>query len=159
MRIKTLLLCLLVLACCGLLVVWQETSRHPRPVAADAAAVSVMKTDQLNPPPSGEKTTLAADHFPQPVETDPAERAAQLQTLAAANDAAAADEIISALTDPDARVRTAACAAAVQCGNRNLIPALQAAADGAGTAREKMDLLAAAEFLQLPTMSEALAAR
>ena len=159
MRLKTLLLCLLVLASCGVLVAWQESSRHPRPVAADTAVASVIKTGQLNPPPAGEKTTLTADHFPRRVETDPAERAAQLQALAAAKDAAAADEIISALADHDAQVRAAACAAAVQCGDRNLIPALQAAADSTGDVREKMDLLRAADFLQLPTMSEALAGR
>ena len=47
--------------------------------------------------------------------------------------------------------------AAVQSGDRSLIPVLQSAAERVTDAREKAALLEAADFLALPTMSEAQA--
>lgn len=67
------------------------------------------------------------------------------------------DEIVAGLTAGDAATRIAARLAAQQSGDRNFIGALQSAAETVADAKEKTMLLAAADFLILPTLTETLA--
>jgi hypothetical protein len=152
MRIQVLLPCLLLLTLCGLLVLQKSRSGN---VAADAQPVvahpSPGETGKLE---ENRITTAAADRtevFPAP--EPEAEAVADLPARPTV------DEIATALADADADKRADAREAAVQSGDRNLIPVLQSAAERATDAREKVALLDAADFLGLPTMSEALAAR
>ena len=63
------------------------------------------------------------------------------------------------IAPPSAEVADAQRPAAEQSGDRRLIPALQDAASRADDVREKMALLTAVNFLQLPSLSETLAER
>jgi hypothetical protein len=63
--------------------------------------------------------------------------------------------IISDLTNSDPQVRTAALEAAKQLGDRSLVPILQDLATNTADYEEHHAVLAAADFLSLPTMEEA----
>ena len=149
MRAKILFPCLLVVALCGGLLWLKNNPRLESPVAVKAPP-ALVKTAEVKRASSSEK-------FPTPVKPDATERAADLSELALRDDPAAVDEIISALADGDAEVRVAAREAAVQSGDRSLIPALQVAASRTEDVREKTALLDAVDFLQLPSLAEAQA--
>jgi hypothetical protein len=82
------------------------------------------------------------------------ERVARLQQIASTRDAGSLNTVLSGLNDEDAGVRRAALAAAVQIGDRSIIPALQQAMEGDLEPQEKVNIQHAINFLQLPTLTE-----
>ena len=78
----------------------------------------------------------------------------KLQELQANDDNASFQAIISELTNADKTIRAAAVEAAIQFGNREAIPVLKELAVRTGDAAEKKELLDAADFLALPTLTE-----
>jgi hypothetical protein len=152
MRIQVLLPCLVVLTLCALVVSLRSRVNN---VAAEVPRLVAGQTPRETGKLEEKRITIEAadrtDVFPA------AEPVAE-----ATNDLAAwptADEIAAALADADAEKRADARAAAVQSGDRTLIPVLQSTAERVDDAREKVALLEAADFLGLPTMSEAVAGR
>lgn len=160
MRTRILIPCLLALAWCGLVVLWKEVPPNKpaaatgiSPAAQARAAEKAVSRDEAG------LSSPGAEIFAAAIPEEPAGNAARLASLARREDSDGLGEIISALADADPEIRTAACAAAEQSGDRRLIPALQDAASRADDGREKMALLTAADFLQLPSLSETLAER
>jgi hypothetical protein len=153
MRIQVLLPCLLLLALGGLLI---SKKSRPGMVTADAPQLVVGRSPtEAGASVAWGKSQAAADSAKQAAEfSAPApvgESGAQLLEWATG------DDIAVALADADAEKRADARQAAVQSGDRSLIPVLQSAAERVTDAREKAALLEAADFLALPTMSEAQA--
>ena len=75
--------------------------------------------------------------------------------LAATREPNSLNTILSELSNPDAGIRRAALAAAVEFGDRSAIPALQEAMEADSEPQEKVNLQSAIAFLQLPTLTEA----
>ena len=146
MRTQVLLPCLILLALCGLLVSQKNVAPKTTAVKAVASAGVPEAKFQMFP-----EKKLAISAVPS-MAVAPVETAVGLEP-----DFSGPDEIISALNADDATVRTTAREAAVQTGNRDLIPALESVAARTADAREKAALLDAAEFIALPAISEALA--
>jgi hypothetical protein len=86
-----------------------------------------------------------------------AKRVGELQDLGMENDSASLDTILAELENGDPSIRQAAVDAAVQFGSRDAIPRLMTAAAQAADPKEKSTILDAVEFLNLPTLAEALA--
>ena len=78
----------------------------------------------------------------------------KLQELQANDDAASLQAILSELTNSDKTIRAAAVESTIQFGNRDAIPVLKDLAARTGDPGEKKELLDAADFLALPTLTE-----
>ncbi len=87
------------------------------------------------------------------------QRIAQLDALAMKNDAASRDTILSELQNPDKEIRKGALAATIQFGDRSVNPRLREIAAQTEDPAEKAELLAAADYLDLPSLTEVLAER
>lgn len=83
---------------------------------------------------------------------EPAQKIDRLQSLAMNDDADSLREILAALTDPNPAIRAAAREAAVQFGDQSAAPMLRAAADNVSDPHEKVALLEAADYLELPPL-------
>jgi HEAT repeat protein len=70
------------------------------------------------------------------------------------DDAESLSRILADLNHPEKEVRLAAIEATKQFGSREAIPALKAAVANTQDTEEQMELLAAADFLSLPTIAE-----
>ena len=79
----------------------------------------------------------------------------KLTELQANDDAASLHAIMADLTNSDKEIRAAAVESTIQFGSRDAIPVLQDLAARTTDPGEKKDLLDAADFLALPTLSEA----
>ncbi len=66
--------------------------------------------------------------------------------------------IVRELDHPDAEVRHAAVEALIQYGNRDAIPILRQRAELVSDPKEKAELLAAADYIALPSLTELKAA-
>ena len=82
------------------------------------------------------------------------ERIIELTELGARSDVKSFQKIIASLQDAEREIRRAAVDATIQFGSRDAIPILKELAAKAEDAREKVELLDAAEFLKLPSLSE-----
>ncbi|TAK97199.1 MAG: hypothetical protein EPO07_13770 [Verrucomicrobia bacterium] len=85
------------------------------------------------------------------------QRVAELMDLAMNDDANSLSAILTELTNPDKRIRKGALEAAVQFGDRTITPRLQELAAQTEEAEEKAALLAAVDYLNLPSLTEYLA--
>jgi hypothetical protein len=79
----------------------------------------------------------------------------RLDELEANNDDASLQAILKELTNTNQLVRHAAIEATIQFGGHSAVPVLQDLAARTSDPEEKKELLDAAEFLALPTISEA----
>ena len=79
----------------------------------------------------------------------------KLTELQANDDAASLHAILADLTNSDKEIRAAAVESTIQFGSRDAIPVLQDLAARTTDPGEKKNLLDAADFLALPTVSEA----
>jgi hypothetical protein len=79
----------------------------------------------------------------------------KLTELQANDDADSLHAILGDLTNSDKEIRAAAVESTIQFGSRDAIPVLQDQAAHTDDPNEKKDLLDAADFLALPTASEA----
>ena len=79
----------------------------------------------------------------------------RLQDLSAQDDPASLSAIVNDLTNSEKEVRLAAIEATKQFGSKDAIPVLQADVASAADTDEKIALLEAADFLALPTLTDA----
>jgi hypothetical protein len=79
----------------------------------------------------------------------------KLNDLESYDDADSLHAILSQLTNSDKEIRAAAVESTIQFGSRDAIPVLQDLAARTENPGEKKNLLDAADFLALPTLSEA----
>lgn len=82
-------------------------------------------------------------------------RVAELMVLAMNDDANSLKTIWSELSNPDKEIRAGALEAVVQFGDRSVVPNLRALAAQTEDPAEKASLLAAADHLELPPLTEA----
>ncbi|MGA3180156.1 MAG: hypothetical protein ABSF38_07430 [Verrucomicrobiota bacterium] len=82
------------------------------------------------------------------------QRVAELGQWASTRDVSSLDTVLSELDNKDVKVRRAALAAAVEIGDRRVIPALEEARDGNQDPQEKVNIQQAIDFLKLPTLTE-----
>jgi hypothetical protein len=80
------------------------------------------------------------------------DRVAQLMALAMNDDVESLNIICSELANPDKEIRAGALAAVVQFGDRSVAPRLRELAAQTGDPLEKIDILAAADQLDLPPL-------
>jgi hypothetical protein len=83
-----------------------------------------------------------------------AARQAELAQLGMSDDPADLKTILSELNNKDARIRSAALSATIQFRSQDAIPALQNEIAWTDDPQEKVDLLNAIKYLQLPTFQE-----
>lgn len=88
-----------------------------------------------------------------------AQRVAVLQELSMDDQDSSLRTILSELTNRDPQIRKAARDAAVQFASRDAIPDLLQAAAQTEDPEEKKELIEAAEFLKLPSLTEVMAQR
>lgn len=94
-----------------------------------------------------------------PTEEDRLESIQALRQAALEGESEALERTLEALHDPDPEVRDAARAAAFDLGDRAAAPHLREAAAAAHHPLERQSLLEAAEYLELPTLTEHLEQR
>jgi len=113
-------------------------------------------TIQTNSAPSAQPVFETATN----VSREAIERQIESLTDASAkSDSKSFQLIVNALNDPQAEIRQTAVEAAIQFGSRDAIPFLKEAAANIEDAREKVKILDAIEFLELPSFSEIKQAR
>ena len=78
----------------------------------------------------------------------------RLQDWSMSNDPVSLSNILADLTSPEKDIREAAIEAAKQFDSTNAIPALKAAAVNSTNTDEQIEMLQAAEFLTLPSISD-----
>jgi hypothetical protein len=132
---------------------------------------SVVETTALPPPATKSTPATAPDSAkfptPQPVAAvvppmTPEEKQSyietevnRLQDLSTQDDPASLSVIVNDLTNSEKEVRLAAIEATKQFGSKDAIPVLQADVAGAQDTDEKIALLEAADFLALPSLTDA----
>lgn len=82
------------------------------------------------------------------------ERVAELMALAMNDDSNSLNTIWSELANPDKDIRAGALAAVVQFGDRSVAPRLRDLAAQTEDAAEKVEIINAADFLELPPLTE-----
>jgi len=80
------------------------------------------------------------------------DRTAELMALAMNDDTNSLNTIWSELANPDKEIRAGALAAVVQFGDRSVVPRLRELAAQTDDAAEKVSILEAADFLELPSL-------
>ena len=143
---------LALLASAALLLLKHSDGNKPSVPVAVAPAAPAPSPEAANPPP-----------LPLPAPTPPAphvwtddERQAEidhLQEWSRNDDPQSLSNILADLTHSDKEVREAAIEAAKQFGSTNAIPALKAAALNSTDTDEQIELLQAANFLSLPSLT------
>jgi hypothetical protein len=86
-------------------------------------------------------------------------RANELYSLAMNDDTASRDTILSELQNPDKRIREAALEAAIQFNDRSVVPYLKDIANQTEDPREKVAILDAIDYINLPSLTELIAKR
>jgi hypothetical protein len=86
-------------------------------------------------------------------------RSDQLMDLAMTSERSSFDIIMSELTNRDPQIRKAAVQAAIQYGSRDAIPKLMEVAAQTDDPKEKAEIIEAADYLKLPSLTEVMAAR
>lgn len=117
------------------------------------ATGSIPRERMVSTPATVSPASTAATNHEQFVE----DRVAELLNLSMNDDAASLQVIVSELTNPDRQIRKGALEAAVQFGDRSVTAKLRELADGTADAEEKAELIAAADYINLPSMTEFLA--
>jgi len=160
----------MLLVAVGLLVIIVLASKtlQPRSTSlAENTAVSVLPTNLV-------KVVKAPVVTPQPVfytapvvvTNDPAkhaqyvrQRIKELNALSWNNDDESRDAILSEVaTNSDKQIRAAALEAAIQFDDRSVVPRLQAIAAQTDDPEEKQNILDAIDYINLPSLTEYLAA-
>jgi len=117
-----------------------------------------MKVVSVPAPPavSKVKPAVAAPPVVQPAPpiVNVHDRVAELMALAMNNDSNSLAIIWSELANPDQEIRAGALAAVVQFGDRSVTPRLRELAAQTEEAKEKADINAAADYLELPSLTE-----
>ncbi len=176
MRPKVVVAILLLAA--GLLGVIALASKalHPQSTASadggkvlPAAAVSnqPVETSAINPPPVVSVALVATTNAAPAADTNDAAAHAQyvrrrikeLNALAMNNDEQSRDTILSELkNNPDKKIRAAAIEAAIQFDDRSVVPPMQEIAAQTQDPEEKAAILDAIDYINLPSVTEFMAA-
>jgi len=117
------------------------TADNPKPESADPKAASKSSAEESDP----------SNH-----ENYVSSRVDQLMDLAMTSDRASLDIILSELTNRDPEIRKAAVQAAIQYGSRDAIPKLMDVAAQTDDPKEKAEIIEAAEYLKLPSLTEVM---
>ena len=161
MRLKVV--AAIILLALGVLGLTVFLSRPTRP-SPDSKAPVNLPVAQAVTNPAPEKTIPAL--APPPVDspppvmqaTNPAvnaqDRNAELMALAMNDDTNSLNTIWSEFANPDPEIRAGALAAVVQFGDRSVVPRLRELAAQTDDAAEKASILEAANFLELPSLTE-----
>jgi hypothetical protein len=141
--------------------------RRPKPVLVEAQQVEPVvpaATDGAEPGGNGlsgganDRPTIYSRLAVAPPDTNHAEyihqRITELTALAMNDDTNSLNTILSELANPDPQIRKGALEAVIQFGDRSVIPHLKEVADQTESTAEKADILAAIDFLSLPTLME-----
>lgn len=128
---------------------------------AAANPSSNSRSTQIQKPPALASESVAPSPVVLQPQTNHAEyvhqRVAELNALAMNNDSATLETILSELRNPDRQIRKGALEATIQFEDRAAIPRLREIAAETDDEDEKADLLAAADYLNLPSLTEYLA--
>ena len=156
----------------GILAVMLLVSHAARHVANDkSAAIASVVQQEANVRPAKQSPISApvvvTEHAERPSppvinpaveETNPEvysqQRVAELMELARNDDSNSLHTICSELTNPDKEIRAGALAAAVQFGDRSVIPYLRELAAQTSDPFERADITKAADQLALPLLGE-----
>lgn len=115
----------------------------PVPENRDEGLASITAAPRTSPARSASASTNSVE-----------ERISELEELGARNDSESFQKIVADLRDTNPEIRQAALDAIMQFGNRDAVPILKELSAKTEDAREKVALLDAAEFLDLPSLSE-----
>jgi len=125
------------------------------PAPAEPAVANVPSSGM----PAVNSNTLAA--APSPADPERVrrirQRALELNALAMNDDVASRDAILAEMQNPEKEIRKAALEAAIQTGDRSVVPRLQEVAATTEDPREKAEILAAIDYINLPSLTEYLA--
>jgi hypothetical protein len=122
--------------------------RLPPAVPAGDETLTVSPVPAAESGPGSKRPATEADP-PQP----------PVAPVAAAPDSDSIEGILAALASPDKETRVSAIERSKQLEDRSVVPRLQEAVERLDDVREKADLLAAIDFLNLPSLTEFQAAR
>lgn len=126
---------------------------------ASANPVNAVKAPVVRPPPVFSIAPVAVADDPAAHEKYVVQRIKELNALAMNNDTASRDAILAEVkNNPDRRIRAAALQAAIQFDDRSVVPPLQDIAAQTGDPEEKANILAAIDYINLPSLTEYLAA-
>ena len=128
------------------------------PVANPGLATAPGSTRQFGTQPIPVVTSAATVKPPMTPEERQAfieAETSRLQDLSTQDDPASLSPILNDLTNLEKEVRLAAIEATKQFGSKDAIPVLQADVAGVTDTDEKIALLEAADFLSLPTLTDA----
>jgi HEAT repeat protein len=120
-----------------------ETSAAPPAIPTPIAAAPVVTNTNTN------TVTLTPEQREAAIEAE----VDRLSLLSRKKDPASLSSILTDLKHPEKEVREAAIEATRQFGSRDAIPALKEAANNTDDFEEKIDLLDAADFLSLPSIT------
>ena len=129
-----------------------ETTALPPPVAKSAPATA---PDSANFPSPQPVAAVVPSMTPEEKQSYIEAETSRLQDLSAQDDPASLSAIVNDLTNSEKEVRLAAIEATKQFGSKDAIPVLQADVASAADTDEKIALLEAADFLALPTLTDA----
>jgi hypothetical protein len=106
-------------------------------------------------PTAAPATTIISSMTPEEKQSYIETEVARLQDLSTQDDSASLSSIMNDLTNSEKEVRLAAIEATKQFGSKDAIPVLQADVTSAADTDEKIALLEAADFLSLPSLTDA----
>jgi len=133
-----------------------ETSTVRQEIKPATSAISPTANNAMTVNPAMPSALFAADTNKLAAEHEAYVQAHidKLQELQANDDAQSLQAILSELTNSDKEIRAAAVESTIQFGSRDAIPVLKDLAARTEDPDEKKELLDAAEFLALPTLTE-----
>ena len=129
-----------------------ETTALPPPAAKSAPATA---PDSANFPSPQPVAAVVPSMTPEEKQSYIEAETSRLQDLSTQDDPASLSAIVNDLTNSEKEVRLAAIEATKQFGSKDAIPVLQADVASAADTDEKIALLEAADFLALPTLTDA----
>jgi hypothetical protein len=127
----------------------QEIKSAAKAAPATNKPVALNHVEPVFPTGPVDTNALAEEH-----EQYVQEHIEKLQDLQSEDDPQSLQAILAELTNSDKKIREAAIEATVQFGSRDAIPVLRNLAAYTDDVDEKKELLDAAKFLELPTLSE-----
>ena len=136
------LLAILLLAACR-----TQPAASPNPAAANnnIPIVAAPASTPVTPPPALTDQQIK-------------DRCEELGYIAMRGDAAARNTILAELRNPVFDIRKSALSAAIQLNDRSIVPGMRAVVDATTNLEEKVDLLKAIDYINLPSLTEYRAA-
>ena len=127
-----------------------DPAKVPVEVAMALASPTAPQTTNLQVLPQTNALALTVEEREKMIETE----TERLENLSMSDDPTSLPPILAGLTNAEKEIRQAAIEATIQFGSPDAIPALKAAAVATSDPQEKEDLLDAADFLALPSLTD-----